>query len=139
MAPLPTARADWCGRRSPRRSSQPSWRASRYRSKENSWTRCIRSDLRNAQNRGARVLDFADAGERHRDVELLLHELQRLRHARFAHSAQAVDESAADHRRLRAERERLEQALAAADAAVEPDVDLVAHRRSDLGQRADRG
>src|SRR4051794_2051368 len=117
-------RAASSGRRSRRRSLRASWKASRYR-----WKPVSRglSSLRGsnaAQNRGACVLDVADAGERHGDVELLLHHLQRLRHAGLALRAEPVDERAADHRRLGAERERLEEALPAADAAVEPDVDL---------------
>src|SRR5205814_9576839 len=90
-----------------------------------------------AQYRGARVLDAADAAERHGDVELLLDHVQCLAHARLAARAEPVDEGAAKEHRFRAERERFQQALAAADAAVEPHGDAIADGVSDLRQRAD--
>src|SRR5438552_17138536 len=107
-------RAASSGPRSPPRSSPPNWKASRCR-----WKRVLRGGAspagsNAAQNRGARVLDVADAGERHGHVELLLHHLERLQHAGLDPRAQAVDESAADHGRLGAARERLEKALPAA-------------------------
>jgi hypothetical protein len=77
------------------------------------------------------------AAEGHRDVQFLVDDLQRLGHAGFAHRAQAVDHGAADHRAARAQGPGLEHVLAAADAAVHPDLDLAAHRRDDGRQRLD--
>src|ERR1700751_4504071 len=78
------------------------------------------------QDRRARVLDVAQPAQRHRDVELAADDLQHPRDALFSHRAQAVEESAADEDAARAERERLEDVLAGADAAVEQHLDAAA-------------
>ena len=84
------------------------------------------------------VADVAHAAERHGDVELLAENLDRLGDAGFAAGAEAVDVGAADHAGARAERERAQHVLPGADAAVEHDLDLDAHRLDDLRQRRDR-
>ena len=66
-----------------------------------------------------------------------MQDLQRFGDAGLAHRAQAVDHSAADHRAARAQCPGLQHVLAAADAAVHPDLDLVAYRGHDSRQRLD--
>ena len=64
-----------------------------------------------------------------RDVELLADHLERARHARLAHRAQAVGVGACRSCMPRApSASALQHVLPAADAAVEPDLGLAAHR-----------
>ena len=90
------------------------------------------------EDRRARVLHVAQAAQRQRDVELLLDQLERERDAALAERAQPVGVGAADHHGARAERERPQHVLPAADAAVEPHFDLAVHRLHNLRQRPDR-
>ena len=66
-------------------------------------------------------------------------DLEHVGDAGLAVGGQAPEVGAADHHRAGAERERLDDVAAAADAAVEQDLDLAADRVGDRGQRADRG
>ena len=76
-------------------------------------------------------LDALDAGQRHRHVEFLADDLDRPGDAGLAAGAQAVDIGAADQAAFGAERQRAHHVLAGADAAVEQDLDLRAHRVGD--------
>ena len=64
-------------------------------------------------------------------------DLQRLAHARLAHRAQAVQESAADVGALGAECHGLQHVLPRADATVHVHFNVIAHRGHDGRQRFD--
>src|SRR5438067_692476 len=72
------------------------------------------------------VADVAMAAEGHRDVHLVAQDLEAARDARLAQRAQSVEERSPDHGAAGAERHGLEHVLAGADAAVHPDLDVLA-------------
>ena len=76
------------------------------------------------QDRAVHRLDIRVAGEGHREVELLVDDLQHLGHTRLAHGPQAVQEGATDVGAARPQRTGLEHVLAAADATVHPHLEL---------------
>lgn len=85
----------------------------------------------------ADVVDVALPAQRHREIKLLLYDLECAPDAALPARTEPVEERAADT--ARAERSRLEDVLARADAAVEVDLDPAADRVDDLGQRAESG
>src|SRR5262245_4050245 len=64
------------------------------------------------------LLHVVDAGEDHGGVEFAAQDADGARDARFARGAEAVEERPADHRGIGAERERAENVLTGADAAI---------------------
>src|SRR5271155_1095134 len=85
------------------------------------------------------VSDAGDAGQRHRHVEFAADDLNRARDTGLPAGAEAVDVSAAAHAGARAERQRAQNVLSGADAAVEHDLDVAAERIDDRRQHGDRG
>lgn len=84
--------------------------------------------------------DLADVGmaaEGHGQVQLTSDDLQRPRHSGLTQRAQPVEIGTADHGPARTEGDGLEHVLPGTDAAVEPDLDALAHRLDDRRQRAD--
>lgn len=65
------------------------------------------------------------------------YDLQRPRHSGLPQRAQPVEIGTADHGPARTEGDGLEHVLPGTDAAVEPDLDALAHRLDDRRQRAD--
>src|SRR6266481_2604857 len=71
-------------------------------------------------------------------VDFAAQNAERALHARLAPSGQAVQRGAADHDRLRTERECLDDVRTAAEAAVDENGEAVADRAHDLRQHIDR-
>ena len=81
--------------------------------------------------------DVGMAAEGHGGVEFLGEDFEATGHARFAESTQAVEMRAADHRATCAEGDGLEHVLTAANAAVQPEFDLIADGVRNGGQHFD--
>src|SRR6185436_19400496 len=76
--------------------------------------------------------------ELHGADDVGVQDLDRARDARRAGGAEAPGVGAADEHGTRAEAERFDDVAAAADAAVEEDLDASIDRRDDLGEYAQR-
>ena len=87
---------------------------------------------------GAQVVDRAAAEAEQRLVDAGAEDLEHVGDAGLAVGRQPPEVGAADHHRAGPERQRLDDVAAAADAAVEQHLDLVADRVDDRRQRADR-
>ena len=88
---------------------------------------------------GRQVVDRRAPEPEQRRVDAAAQDVEHVLDAGLAVGGQPPQVRAADHHRAGAERERLDDVAAAPDAAVEQDLDLVADRVGDRGQRADRG
>ena len=79
------------------------------------------------------------AAESHGDVQLLLDDLQGAGHARLAKRTQAVKKAASNQRALRAQSTGFEHILPAANAAIHPHLDVLAHRFGNVRQCSNGG
>src|SRR6185437_5103535 len=72
-------------------------------------------------------------------VDAAAQDVKHILYAGLPVGRQAPQVGAADHHRPGPQRDRLDDVTAAADTPVEHDLDLVAYRRDDARQHADRG
>src|SRR5690348_12019773 len=90
------------------------------------------------QDRLIHIADVGAAAHRHRHIQFVANDVQAAGDARFAESAQAIQEGSADQGAPRAECDRFQHVLPRADAAVHPDLDPRADRIDDGRQCLDR-
>ena len=130
------------------RCSSGSPRAARRTSRTACSPRCASSSAATPRSRterqrrtsdlGAELVRPCDAGQRHRQLELGEHAAEDVAHTGLAAEPEAVDVRASEEHRPRAERQRLDDVGARANAAVEQHLESIADRVDHRGERVER-